>query len=99
MTFLMLIVLSISVTITVLRFGRAALQDNFVAELSTHYGNSAEFVAFYGLLNTYMYTMAFVYSPASNAVFGKFMSIASKLSLISQVINNYQSVPIKKNKT
>ena len=72
MTFLMLIVLSISVTITVLRFGRAALQDNFVAELSTHYGNSAEFVAFYGLLNTYMYTMAFVYSPASNAVFGKF---------------------------
>ncbi|XP_053397085.1 transmembrane protein 181-like [Mercenaria mercenaria] len=69
MTFLMLIVLSISITITVLRFGRAALQDNFVAELSTHYENSAEFVAFYGLLNTYMYTMAFVYSPSPNAVF------------------------------
>ncbi|WAR07814.1 TM181-like protein [Mya arenaria] len=36
-----------AITITVLRFGRAALQDNFVAELSTHYQNSAEFVAFY----------------------------------------------------
>ncbi|XP_052810740.1 transmembrane protein 181-like isoform X2 [Mya arenaria] len=70
MTLLMLIVLSISITITVLRFGRAALQDNFVAELSTHYQNSAEFVAFYGLLNTYMFTMAFVYSPPpSNNVF------------------------------
>ncbi|XP_052243617.1 transmembrane protein 181-like isoform X5 [Dreissena polymorpha] len=69
MTLLMLIVLSISITITVLKFGRAALQDNFVAELSSHYKNSAEFVAFYGLLNIYMFTMAFVYSPTNNAVF------------------------------
>lgn len=69
LTLLMLIVLSISITITVLRFGRAALQDNFVAELSTHYENSAEFVSFYGLLNFYMYTMAFVYSPSKNAIF------------------------------
>ena len=74
MTLLMLIVLSISITITVLRFGRAALQDNFVAELSTHYENSAEFVSFYGLLNFYMYTMAFVYSPSKNAIFGKLFS-------------------------
>ena len=75
MTLLMLIVLSISITITVLRFGRAALQDNFVAELSTHYENSAEFVSFYGLLNFYMYTMAFVYSPSKNAIFGKSIGI------------------------
>ncbi len=72
MTALMLIVLSISITITVLRFGAGALEDNFVAELSTHYKNSAEFMAFYGLLNFYMYTMAFVYSPAKNAVFGRY---------------------------
>ena len=71
MTLLMLIVLSISITITVLRYGRAVLQDNFVAELSTHYQNSTEFVSFYGLLNIYMYTMAFVYSPSHNAVFGE----------------------------
>ncbi|XP_069103871.1 transmembrane protein 181-like isoform X1 [Argopecten irradians] len=69
MTLLMLIVLSISVTITVMRFGAAALQDNFVAELSTNYENSIEFVSFYGLLNFYMYTMAFVYSPSKNAQF------------------------------
>ena len=28
----------------VLRFGMSVLKDNFVAELSTHYQNSAEFV-------------------------------------------------------
>lgn len=71
MTFLMLIVLTISITITVMRYGAAALQDNFVAELSTNYKNSAEFVAIYGLLNFYMYTMAFVYSPSKNAIYGK----------------------------
>ena len=69
----MLIVLSISIAIMVLRFGMSVLKDNFVAELSTHYQNSAEFLSFYGLLNFYMYTMAFVYSPAKNAVFGEFM--------------------------
>ena len=55
-----------------LRFGGTVLHDNFVAELSTHYQNSAEFLSFYGLLNFYLYTMAFVYSPSKNAVFGKF---------------------------
>ena len=71
MTALMLIVLCISIAITVMRFGLNALQDNFVAELSTHYQNSAEFLSFFGLLNFYMYTMAFVYSPSKNAVYGK----------------------------
>ena len=73
MTALMLIVLIVTVSIYVLRFGASVLQDNFVAELSTHYQNSAEFLAFYGLLNFYLYTMAFVYSPSRNAVFGKFI--------------------------
>ena len=71
MTALMLIVLAVTVTIYVLRFGGSVLQDNFVAELSTHYQNSAEFLSFYGLLNFYLYTMAFVYSPSKNAVFGE----------------------------
>ena len=71
MTALMLIVLSISIAVTVLRFGSTALQDNLVSQLSTHYQNSAEFLAFYGLLNFYMYTMAFVYSPSRNAVYGR----------------------------
>lgn len=84
MTFLMLIVLSISIAITAMRFGSAALQDNFVAEISTNYENSIEFVAFYGLLNFYMYTMAFVYSPSKNAQYGKLKnsnSLDKKFSL------------------
>ena len=76
----MLIVLSISIAIMVLRFGMSVLKDNFVAELSTHYQNSAEFLSFYGLLNFYMYTMAFVYSPSKNAVFGTFLSVLNLFS-------------------
>lgn len=47
------------------------LEDNFVSEISTNYQNSVEFVSFYGLLNFYLYTMAFVYSPSRNALYGK----------------------------
>lgn len=71
MTALMVIVIGITIAIVVMRFGGGVLQDNFVAELSTNYQNSAEFVAFYGLLNFYLFTMAFVYSPASNAFYGE----------------------------
>lgn len=71
MTALMVIVIGITIAIVVLRFGGGVFQDNFVAELSTNYQNSAEFVAFYGLLNFYMVTMAFVYSPSTDALYGK----------------------------
>ncbi|XP_042856236.1 transmembrane protein 181-like isoform X2 [Penaeus japonicus] len=67
-TLLMLIVLCVSLTITVLRFGVGVLEDNFVAQLSTHYDSSAQFMAFYGLLNLYLYTMAYVYSPSERAL-------------------------------
>lgn len=67
----MLIILVVSVAITFLRFGGSMLQDNFVSELTTRYQNSVEFVSFYGLLNFYLYTMAFVYSPSKNAIYGK----------------------------
>ncbi|KAL3881385.1 hypothetical protein ACJMK2_027833 [Sinanodonta woodiana] len=83
MTLLMLIVLSISIAITVLRFGITALQDNFVADLSTHYENSAEFVSFFGLLNFYMYTMAFVYSPSKNAIYETHFKDNPALSMLN----------------
>lgn len=73
LTALMIIVLSISIAITVLRFGVSVLQDNFVAELSTNYGSSVEFLSFYSLLNFYMVTMAYVYAPPKRAFFGKIM--------------------------
>ncbi|XP_053316211.1 transmembrane protein 181 isoform X2 [Spea bombifrons] len=69
LTALTFVVLIISIVILYLRFGAQVLQDNFVAELSTHYQNSAEFLSFYGLLNFYLYTLAFVYSPSKNALY------------------------------
>ncbi|XP_032829254.1 transmembrane protein 181 isoform X1 [Petromyzon marinus] len=69
LTVLTLMVLVISITILFLRFGSQVLQDNFISQLSTHYQNSAEFLSFYGLLNFYLYTLAFVYSPSKNAVY------------------------------
>lgn len=68
LTALTFVVLLISIAILYLRFG-VQIQDNFVAELSTHYHNSAEFLSFYGLLNFYLYTLAFVYSPSKNALY------------------------------
>ncbi|RZF38143.1 hypothetical protein LSTR_LSTR005504 [Laodelphax striatellus] len=69
MTLLVMIVLAISITITIMRFGVGVLEDNFVAELSTHYQSSAQFMGFYGLLNFYLYTMAYVYSPSNKTGF------------------------------
>lgn len=63
LTLLMLFVLSISITVTTSRFGFGILEDNFVASLNTTYRSSAQFMCFYGLLNFYLYTMAYVYSP------------------------------------
>ncbi|XP_066254636.1 transmembrane protein 181 [Euwallacea similis] len=66
LTLLMLIVLIIGGIITAYKFGVDVLEDNFVAQLDTKYSNSGQFMSFYGLLNIYVYTMAYVYSPASN---------------------------------
>ena len=70
MTVSMVTVFSITTIVVVLRFGGDILQENFVAELSTNYQNSAEFVSIYGLINFYMFTMAFVYSPSPSAFYG-----------------------------
>ncbi|XP_050689752.1 transmembrane protein 181-like isoform X2 [Eriocheir sinensis] len=67
-TLLLAVVVSVGTTITVLRFGVGVLEDNFVAQLSTHYESSAQFMAFYGLLNLYVFTMAYVYSPSERAL-------------------------------
>ncbi|XP_064603964.1 transmembrane protein 181-like [Liolophura sinensis] len=83
LTALMLIVLSISIAITVIRFGGAMLEDNFVSEISTNYQNSVEFVSFYGLLNFYLYTMAFVYSPSRNALYESHFKDNPALSMLN----------------
>ena len=63
----MLWVVSVSIVITALRFGSGIINENFVPELASHHENSAEFVSFYSLINLYLYTIAYVYSPAKNA--------------------------------
>ncbi|ODM90187.1 Transmembrane protein [Orchesella cincta] len=68
LTGLMLIVIKLTIAITYMRFGMDILEDHFVADLSTKYSSSAEFMCFYGLLNFYVFTMVFVYSPASSTV-------------------------------
>lgn len=68
----MLVVLTISFVITFLKFGVGVLEDNFVAQLSTHYNSSAQFMSFYGLLNFYLYTMTYVYSPGNREIHGKY---------------------------
>ncbi|XP_075751610.1 transmembrane protein 181 [Rhipicephalus microplus] len=83
MTSLMLIVLTLSVVITVMRFGISVLEDNFVADLSTTYGSSAEFMSFYGLLNFYLYTMAYVYSPPPNAFLESHLKDNPTLSMMN----------------
>uniref|UniRef100_UPI003F52D490 transmembrane protein 181 isoform 1 n=1 Tax=Danio rerio TaxID=7955 RepID=UPI003F52D490 len=101
LTALTLVVLVISVIILYLRFGSKALQDNFVAELSTHYQNSAEFLSFYGLLNFYLYTLAFVYSPSKNALYDSQLKDNPAFSMLNdsddEVIygSDYEEMPLQ----
>jgi hypothetical protein len=84
MTVLMLVVLAVSIVITVMRFGLSPLwSDHFIPELSAHYHNSAMFAAFYALLNLYLFTMAFVYSPSKNAMFESHFKDNPALSMLN----------------
>ncbi|XP_035792031.1 transmembrane protein 181-like isoform X2 [Anopheles albimanus] len=68
LTLLMLIVVSFTLIVTLQHFGFDTLKDNFIAQLYTSYKSSAQFMCFYGLLNFYLYAMAYVYSPSGPAV-------------------------------
>lgn len=67
----MIFVVSVTIALAMNRFGFGVLEDNFVASLTTTYKSSAQFMCFYGLLNFYLYTMAYVYSPSGRPVHGK----------------------------
>lgn len=71
LTLLMVFVVSVTIALAMNRFGFGVLEDNFVASLSTTYKSSAQFMCFYGLLNFYLYTMAYVYSPSGRPAHGK----------------------------
>uniref|UniRef100_A0A8C7VU53 Transmembrane protein 181 n=1 Tax=Oncorhynchus mykiss TaxID=8022 RepID=A0A8C7VU53_ONCMY len=104
LTALTFVVLVISMAILYLRFGAKALQDNFVAELSTHYQNyilSSEFLSFYGLLNFYLYTLAFVYSPSKDAIYDSQLKDNPAFSMLNdsddEVIygSDYEEMPLQ----
>ena len=67
--------LHFSVIITGLRFGTGVLQDNFVAELETHYENY--------ILCKMKPNLKSVYFSASHAIF--FVSVLSKISVYFRV--------------
>ncbi|MED6249396.1 hypothetical protein ATANTOWER_013501 [Ataeniobius toweri] len=86
LTALTFVVLIISMVILYLRFGAKALQDNFVAELSTHYQN---------------YILSFVYSPSKNALYDSQLKDNPAFSMLNdsddEVIygNDYEDMPLQ----
>lgn len=93
LTSLLVIVILIVFITTTLNFGVGILEDNFVAKLSTHYNSSAQFMSLYGLLNFYLYTMAYVYLPNNKSVTGttkniKFFSIRLKKNSFIYILDS-----------
>uniref|UniRef100_A0A667WRY7 Transmembrane protein 181 n=1 Tax=Myripristis murdjan TaxID=586833 RepID=A0A667WRY7_9TELE len=102
LTALTFVVLIISMVILYLRFGAKALQDNFVAEdCSLIPDIPAEFLSFYGLLNFYLYTLAFVYSPSKNALYDSQLKDNPAFSMLNdsddEVIygSDYEEMPLQ----
>lgn len=61
----MVFVMSVTLWSTLSRFGGMGIvEDNFVGQLATSYQSSAHFMAFYGMINFYVITMSYVYSPS-----------------------------------
>ena len=58
------------------RYGSGMLEDNLVARVYTSYETEGHFLAFYTVLNCYVYLLAYVYSPTSTQVY-KHISISS----------------------
>ena len=51
------------------RYGSGMLEDNLVARVYTSYETEGHFLAFYTVLNCYIYLLAYVYSPTSTQVY------------------------------
>ena len=58
------------------------LEDNLVARVYTSYETEGHFLAFYTVLNCYVYLLAYVYSPTSTQVY-KHIRISFLLFLIA----------------
>ncbi|KAF7987180.1 hypothetical protein HCN44_004040 [Aphidius gifuensis] len=87
LTLLAIIVAVVCAFVTSRQFGAGVLEDSFASRLSTYYKTSAQFMALYGLLNFYLYTMAYVYSPNLPNVYGQHTAIAKDNPAFSMINN------------
>lgn len=83
LTLLAAVVAGVCSLVTARKFGAGVLEDSFASRLSTYYRTSAQFMALYGLLNFYLYTMAYVYAPALQQVYGQREYLRESSSTIS----------------
>uniref|UniRef100_A0A665WZB8 Transmembrane protein 181 n=1 Tax=Echeneis naucrates TaxID=173247 RepID=A0A665WZB8_ECHNA len=95
LTALTLVVLVISMVILYLRF---------VSSLKGWYSLTpdipAEFLSFYGLLNFYLYTLAFVYSPSKNALYDSQLKDNPAFSMLNDsddevIYGDYEDMPLQ----
>lgn len=61
----MIVVLCLVVSIVINRYGKGVLEDNFVARMYTSYDSGSQFLAFYTVINCYVYVLTYVYTPTS----------------------------------
>ncbi len=59
----------------------ASAVTSFVGGFPDRVSPPAEFLSFYGLLNFYLYTLAFVYSPSRSALYGECVCVCVCVSL------------------
>lgn len=64
---LMLVVISTLVTIGIYRYQTEAFRQSIFENFTKNYHSTFEFCAIFAIFNFYIYTLAFVYSPAKNA--------------------------------
>lgn len=60
------VIIILCLSIVYSKFGSGVLEDNFVARLYTDYASATHFLAFYALLNLYIYLMVYVYGPCGH---------------------------------
>lgn len=88
LSLLMIFVMLVTLITVLLRFGGIGIvEDNFVGQLATNYKSSAHFMCFYSMVNLFVITMAYVYSPTT-AIHGKSWRIV-QLQLIANVYLNF----------
>jgi len=68
---LMLVVVTALVAIGLSRYRAEPFRQSLFENFTKNYHSSVEFCAIFSVFNFYMYTLAFVYSPAKNAAIGR----------------------------